>query len=108
MGSEYLESLKQNNTLISTLIAHIEGLKTELEVGRERIRELENELEEYRTTSSYCINRRQFGFYFFSVTNRELDDDTWIKFKETFKFTYERQLNDEIYTWLQKIENTTS
>jgi hypothetical protein len=108
MGSEYLESLKQNNALMSTLVAHIEGLKTELEVSRDRIKELENELEEYRSTGSYCINRRQFGFYFMSVTNRELDDETWVKFKETFKFTYEHHLNEEVYTWIQKIENGTS
>ena len=86
MASEYLKSLKQNNVLISTLVAHIEGLKTDIEVNRERIKELENELEEYRSTASYCMNR-QFGFYFFSVTNRELDDETWLKFKETFKIT---------------------
>ena len=108
MGSEYLESLKQNNALISTLVAHIEGLKTEIEVSRERIKELENELEEYKTTASYCINRRQFGFYFSAVTNRELDNETWVKFKETFKFTYEHELNEEVYIWVQKIENGAS
>ena len=95
---------KSKNSLIDMLNKTIDNTRKELEFNRHLVNEMEKELEEYRTTSSCCINRRQFGFYYFSATNKKLDEVTWSLFKETFKFTYEKQLNDEIYEWLKKID----
>jgi hypothetical protein len=102
--SKYLKILKSNNALIDMLNKTIDNNRKELEINRHLVNELEKELEEYRTTASCCINRRQFGFFYFSATNKQLDEETWSLFKETFKFKYEKQLNDEIYEWLKKIE----
>jgi len=102
--ANYVHILKSKNNLIDLLNKTIDNVKKELIHSRDRINELEQELNEYRTTASNSINRRQFGFYYYTVTDKQLDEQTWNLFKETFKFTYERQLNDEVYEWIKKIE----
>jgi hypothetical protein len=98
---EYLDVLKDTSEIAQKLLRDLEAIKSELDNERQKNKDLEKELWDYRETAS-CINRRQFSSYVQAAKNRPASHKEWLDFIETFDFSFQQKLITELYVWVDK------
>ena len=99
---EYSNILRDTSEIGKKMQREFNILKTELDNERIKNKLLEKELWNYRSTSSCCINRQQYIWYFKAAKEREPTESEWLDFINNFTFTYQRQLNEEVYNWIDR------
>jgi hypothetical protein len=97
---DYLTILRDTSALGQKMQQDYEKLRAELIEEREKNKALEKELWDYRSTSATCINKRQFIWYFMAAKDRAPTETEWVRFINTFSFNYQKQLDKEVYDWI--------
>lgn len=98
--ADYLTILRDTTALGKKMQRDYDALKQELCAEREKNKALEKELWDFRNTATACINKRQFGFYFIASKGREPTGQEWQNFIKTFSFSFQKNLDNEVYGWI--------